>query len=242
MYEGDSYEGSETENCEVVDNVSEETSDVQETVTESVFEEISDKNAISSEKENTTVTENTFAQSIERSEHPPNSLFETQEGRFRTDDKGNVHMYFDEESEKWRLTPDNLYEVNGYIYQTDEQGRIERVIGDVNTRDGGRKSLNASVEDMQENDQRGHVIADRLDGSNRVDNLVAMPAELNNGDYRALETKLAEAKQAGHDVQVDIDISYDDESRRPNGVIVAYSIDGNEEAVMFEYADYEGKE
>ena len=137
-------------------------------------------------------------------------------------------MDYDKEQGKWSLKENTTYEVNGYKYETDDKGRIEHVEGDLYMKDGERSSLNATVEDMEENDDRGHIVADRFNGSNRIDNLIAQDSGINRGEYKALENELAKAVDEGHDVHVEYEIYYDEESdsKRPEEITVKYTVDG----------------
>lgn len=160
----------------------------------------------------------------QESELPPQKAITTEEGKVRTDDNGKVHMY--REDGQWKLMPNCEYTSQGYDYQTDDKGRITHVEGTLRLSDESRKSLNAKVEDMEESDQRGHIIADRFDASNRIDNLVPQLAEVNQGEYKALENKMADAVADGHTVDVEYDVLYEDDSKRPTGIYVQYWIDG----------------
>lgn len=156
--------------------------------------------------------------------------------RFRTDDNGERYMDYDKENGKWTLKENTAYEVNGYKYETDDNGRIEHVEGNLYMKDGDRASLNADVEDMEEGDDRGHIVADRFNGSNKIDNLVAQSSEVNRGEYKALENELAKAVDEGHDVHVEYEIYYDEESesKRPEEITVKYTIDGVTKTRIFE--------
>ena len=49
-------------------------------------------------------------------------------------------------------------------------------------------------------DQRGHLIADRFNGSNGLENIVAMGGEVNQKAYAAIEQKCADALADGAEV------------------------------------------
>ena len=171
----------------------------------------------------------------------PNSKVNIDGNYYRTDDKGNIHMYYDKDDKDapWKLVPDNKYTVNGYEYTTDSKERIVEAKGTITPRDDSRDSLNAKVEDMKENDQRGHVIADVNNGSNRIDNLVAMDKDLNTGKYEDLEKELNKAAK-DHDVKATYTLIYNEnnDTKRPDAIAVNYTIDGEEYHAMF-YNDSE---
>lgn len=172
----------------------------------------------------------------EGQKYESNSVINEDGERFRTDDNGERYMDYDKEAGKWSLKENTAYEVNGYKYETDDKGRIEHVEGDLYLKDGDRASLNADVEDMEEMDDRGHIIADRFNGSNRIDNLVAQNSEVNRGEYKSLENELAKAVDEGHDVHVEYEVYYDEESesKRPEEITVKYTIDGVTNTRTFE--------
>lgn len=147
-----------------------------------------------------------------------------QRRRFRQDDNGQNHMYYDTEHHSWRLSPNCKYQKNGYNYQTDEHGRIIHADGKLHFREGSRQSLNASVEDMLPGDQRGHLFADLFGGSNQVDNLIAQMGEVNQGRFRSFERTLAEAMSRNETVYVRFAVRYEDDSRRPSEIRAYYSI------------------
>lgn len=152
---------------------------------------------------------------------------------YRTDDKGDIHMYKDDNG--WHLMPNTEYTSKGYTYRTDANGHIEYASGTIKDTDEGRKSLNDKVEGMEKGDQRGHVIADRFGASNRIDNLVPMMSEVNQGKYKSLEDHLAKESE-NHDVRAEYFITYPKEGNtaRPESITVHYSIDGEESEATFD--------
>lgn len=139
-----------------------------------------------------------------------------------------------------QLLPNNVYSVNGYEYRTDELGRIVEASGELRlkTREN-RKTINENMEDIargdaKETDDRGHLIADQFDGSNKIDNLVPMDANLNRGEFKALENKLASAVEDGKEVKITIEPEYSGDSYRPDRFMVTYSINGDEHITVFE--------
>lgn len=142
---------------------------------------------------------------------------------YRVDDNGNPHMKRGDDKE-YHVLPNTKYVVNGYTYQTDENGRIIHAEGFFKVKDGERASLNAKVADMGKNDQRGHIIADILCGSNRNDNLVAQLQVINQQRYKVLESNLVTMIDSGHSVYGEYSIQYTDDSKRPSSITVNYTI------------------
>ena len=81
-------------------------------------------------------------------------------------------------------------------------------------------------------DDRGHLIADRFNGSGELENLVPMEGKLNKGDYAKLEDTLAEAVKDGADVRMKVEPVYSGYSNRPDEFRVSYTIDGDKEVVV----------
>lgn len=136
------------------------------------------------------------------------------------------------------------YESKGYKYRTDDQGRIVSAEGQLRIKEHqGRLQIPDSMEkigrgyEMNEDD-RGHLIGDQFDGSNRFDNLVPMHKELNRGDYKKLECKAASAVKDGKEVYLKVEPRYEGESARPSMFKVTITIDGEKSILYF---DNEGK-
>lgn len=136
------------------------------------------------------------------------------------------------------LLPNTTYFVNGYEYKTDHLGRIISSSGEIHLTDRtDRKTINESISNIGKGDERltdarGHLIADRFDGSYKIENLVPMDATLNNGDYKAMENKLADAVKDGKETTLKVEPIYEGDSHRPSTFLATYSIDGVE-SVMF---------
>lgn len=155
---------------------------------------------------------------------------------------GKAH-YYDDNGNLYRvendLTPNNEYEINGYKYKTDEQGRIVSAEGTLHLKDrDGRLTIKDSIEDIgkgdqKEGDDRGHLIGDQFDGSNGLENMVPQDANINRNDFRNFENELAKAVKDGKEVTVKVEPIYDGDSRRPDAIVVTYSIDGEESVRVF---------
>lgn len=168
----------------------------------------------------------------------PTSIITTPEGRFRTDDNGNPHMYYDKENKQWKLIPNNSYDSSGYHYETDENGRITHVEGNLRLNLDGRQSLNAKLEDMKPGDERGHIIADIFCGSNQIDNLVPQTFEVNHGGYKAMENDIhaflkegQEHPELNREVRAEYEMIYSDDIKRPEKLCVRVVMYENGKAV-----------
>lgn len=151
--------------------------------------------------------------------------------------------YYDDNGKLYRvendLEPNSEYEINGYKYKTDEQGRIVSAEGTLHMKErDGRLVIKDSIEDIgkgdqKENDDRGHLIGDQFDGSNGLENMIPQDADINRNDFRNFENELAKEVKDGKEVKVKIEPIYDGDSRRPDAIVVTYSIDGEESVRVF---------
>ena len=151
--------------------------------------------------------------------------------------------YHDDNGVKYRegdsLIPNNEFEINGYKYRTDDKGRVVSAEGQLHVKDHeGRREMDSrsAVDkgDMKKTDDRGHLIADRFNGSGGIENLVPMDSELNqHGDYNKMENTLAEAVQDGAKVELKVEPVYEGNSTRPSEFRVTYSIDGEKEVAVY---------
>lgn len=162
----------------------------------------------------------------------PNTVYDIDGERHYTDDNGDVYRVNND------LVADNSYEINGYKYETDDHGRIVSAEGKLQLRSRDRLTIKDSIEDIgkgdeKETDNKGHVIADRFNGSNGLENIVAQDANLNCVDYNKFETQLAKEVSAGKDVHMRVDLDYPGKSYRPDSFIVSYSINGEEFVMVF---------
>lgn len=149
------------------------------------------------------------------------------------DDNGNLYRVEN------NLCPNNMYEINGYIYETDDKGRIASAEGKLYLKDREeRLPIKDSIEtigkgDQKEGDDRGHLIGDQFNGSNGLENMIPQDADINRKDYRNFENELAKEVKDGKEVYVKIEVIYSEDSRRPEAVVVNYSIDGKESSRLF---------
>ena len=151
--------------------------------------------------------------------------------------------HFDDNGVKYRegdtLIPNNEFEINGYKYRTDDKGRVVSAEGQLQVKDHERRrdmDPRSAVDkgEMRETDDRGHLIADRFNGSGGIENLVPMDSELNqHGDYMKMENTLADAMQDGAKVELKVEPVYESNSTRPSEFKVTYTIDGEKEVAVF---------
>lgn len=161
-------------------------------------------------------------------ELPPNSKMKIEGKTYYTDDNGNVYRV------ESRLLPKTEYQINGYRYKTDSEGKIISASGKIQKKDhDGRPAITSTMDEVGRGDQkvtddRGHLIADRFNGGNGLENLIPMDSELNRkgGDYYKLEDYLADAVESGAGVYVDIEVLYDEDSARPTEFRIIVIIDG----------------
>lgn len=152
-------------------------------------------------------------------------------------------QYFDDNGKKYRqgdmLEVNNKFEVNGYSYETDSKSRVISVEGELQVKNHkGRNEMPDSRDtvahgEMKPTDDRGHLIADRFNGSGELENLVPMEGKLNKGDYAKLENTLAEAMNDGADVRLKVEVIYEGDSTRPTEFRMSYSIDGEKDTIIF---------
>lgn len=154
-----------------------------------------------------------------------------------------VKYYYDDNGTLYRmeneLLPNNEYEINKYKYKTDEQGRITSAEGTLHMKDRvERLPIKDSIEDIGKGDQkdgddRGHLIGDQFDGSNGLENMIPQDASINRNDFKNFENELAKEVKDGKEVKVLIEPIYDGDSRRPDAIVVTYSIDGEQSVRIF---------
>ena len=176
-----------------------------------------------------------------------NNTFKTSEGGdsdSQTEYIGSeLQEYRDDNGHLYRqgidLLPNNEYTINDYHYKTDDQGRIVEASGKLHLRNReGRLEIKDSKKDIgkgdeKETDDRGHLIADRFDGSNGLENMVPQDGKINKGDFNQFESQLAEKVGSGCDVRVKVEPIYEGDSHRPDVIAVSYSIDGKQGTRVF---------
>ena len=145
--------------------------------------------------------------------------------------KGNWNKALNSE-----LKPNTIYKVDDYSYFTDEAGRVNKVSGELKleTKDRNVYQQGKSVDvknGIKGDDQGGHIIARVFNGPGEQINYVPQTAKLNNGEWKSMEKKWKDALFEGKKVEVDIQIIYDSNSKRPKRFLVEYKI-SNEPTVQ----------
>lgn len=96
--------------------------------------------------------------------------------------------------------------------------------------DGDRNSYQqrrAGGRDRLPTDDGGHFIATVFRGPGERINLAPMDFNLNRGAWKAMENTWSEALQNGKQVEITIDVSYAEGTRRPAYFIVKYTVSGS---------------
>lgn len=162
----------------------------------------------------------------------PRSSYFVDGAKCSTDDLGKVYRVGDD------LVPDSTYEINGYRYATDSKGRITSAEGMLHLKTHeGRLTIHDTLEKIGKGfekllDERGHLIADRFDGSAGMENIVAMNGKVNREAFVKIEDKCADALKLGKEVYYKVEPIYEGSSHRPSAFAITDIIDG-EETVTF---------
>ncbi|MBE5869863.1 MAG: hypothetical protein E7294_01175 [Lachnospiraceae bacterium] len=135
----------------------------------------------------------------------PNSEYELNGYKYKTDEKGRI------------------VSAEGTLHLKTREGRlpIKDSIDDI------------GKGDQKEGDDRGHLIGDQFDGSNGLENMIPQDADINRNDFKNFENELADAVRDGKEVYVKIEPIYEGDSRRPVAIVVTYTIDGEESVRVF---------
>ena len=162
----------------------------------------------------------------------PNNTYILNEITYKTDDNGSIY------SIDGKLLPNITYELNGNIYTTDERGRIihceaKPIRSPENPRDT-EAQRQAGSEDRKPNDQGGHIVSRDLNGDGGIGNLVAMDSKINQSDYKRMENDIKAALDEGKDVTAKIDLTYNNDSERPDKIIVTVTADGKDTVYKFD--------
>ena len=156
-------------------------------------------------------------------------------------EESSAESHFDS---AYELKANESYEVNGYRYETDDRGRIEHCEGKLQLENGKRNpdhQRKAGGEDRLDTDDGDHLIAARFNGSSKVDNIVPMDAQVNRGDYKAMEEEWARELKKGNSVEVNIDVSYPDNGKRPDSIDVDYKVTEPDGTTWYDYKHFDNK-
>lgn len=185
--------------------------------------------------------------------HPfKNSIEKTDGIRKKIDNLANskniIHSPKGSKSTGWNkqlnreLKPNTWHHIgDNHYYKTDELGRVDNVTARLEAKITGRnvdeqirsvyqKDGNWSGKMLDgrttQRDDGGHLIANVLGGAGEQINYVPMLANLNRGAYKNMENTLVKALNQGKQVCIDIKLIYKGNSKRPDKLIVHYTIDG----------------
>ncbi len=129
-------------------------------------------------------------------------------------------------------TPSTIYKVNGrHTYKTDKYGRPESVQSKVELKDLDTTARNYYQQCKIgkcgiDGDEGGHLIATKLGGPGEAINLVPQNFNLNRGEWKKLENEWGKAAVDGKKVDIDIQLKYTGDNKRPDSFEVRYVIDG----------------
>lgn len=162
----------------------------------------------------------------------PNNSFVLNEITYKTDDNGNIYCI------DGKLQPNITYELNGNIYTTDERGRIiyceaKPVRSPENSRDVDAQQQ-AGGENRRPNDQGGHIVGRDMNGDGGIGNLIAMDSRINQSDYKRMENDIKSALDEGKDVTTKTEMTYNDDSERPDKITVTVTVDGKDTIYKFD--------
>ncbi|WP_232785481.1 DNA/RNA non-specific endonuclease [Mycobacteroides chelonae] len=135
--------------------------------------------------------------------------------------------------------PNTLYNVDDrFHYNTDDQSRVGHAHADLDAssaadRNGYQQRI-AGGPDRLPGDEGGHIFGSQFGGPGEAINITAMRDTLNsvgNREYYNLEGDWRTYIDEGKKVSVEVDISYPDNSRRPEMYSVRTYVDGNLDSV-----------
>lgn len=150
----------------------------------------------------------------------------------KLDDNGRPYY------ENGELLPDNEYVLNGNTYRTDDHGRIvnseaKPQLSPENPRDLDAQRK-AGGEDRKPDDQGGHIVGRDMNGDSGIGNIVPMDSRINQSDYKRMENDIKNELKEGKDVTVKTEMTYTDDSKRPDKIKVTVESDGKKTEYTFD--------
>ena len=147
-----------------------------------------------------------------------------------------------------KLPPSVTIQENGYTFKSDAQGRVASAEGRLATAaaDPGRSSAGQRLQrevgwdDRLKLDHGGHLIGHRFGGPEALHNLFAQDGNSNTGEYKKLENSWAKNVEAGHNVDVKVQLQYGDDGVRPTHVSATTRINGGPPKVRVFENTYKG--
>lgn len=148
---------------------------------------------------------------------PPNAIIVVQDAN----GKGFTRV---ETDERGRITKVSRQKIE----LADKSQRTNETLQTIDKKDGRRDT------DGNKLDDGGHLVADEFGGASEETNLVPMDSEVNrHGEWRKMERDIEKElnKESPSDVtNFEIEIDYDDDSQRPSGFTVSYTIGEGEKS------------
>lgn len=147
------------------------------------------------------------------------------------------------------LNNKNLFDENKpgeYQYSEGQYGKTAQ--GQLVLQKGERNlyaQRQAGGNDRLVNDDGGHLIGTRFNGSGKLENIDAQNSNLNRGSYKAYENQLAEQVENGDKVFLHVDTFKSNDSERPDaymGYAVSESQDGSRSWDAFSYTNASSNE
>ncbi len=114
------------------------------------------------------------------------------------------------------------------IELSDKSQRTGETLQTVDKKDGRRDENGNKLDDG------GHLVADEFGGSSEETNLVPMDSEVNrHGEWRKMERDMEKELNKVPPSEIkdfEVELEYDDDSSRPSGFTVSYTVDNGETA------------
>lgn len=163
---------------------------------------------------------------------PDKRIVSEPEKTVRYDDNGDVYI------SDGKLIQNNTYTLNECRYETDDHGRIVLCEDKPQITPENGRDLNAQKDvggnDRKENDQGGHIVARDMNGDPGQGNIVAMDQRINQSDYKRMENYVKTSLDDGKAVSRITDLSYSNDSERPDRINTSVVVDGKETKYSFD--------
>lgn len=119
---------------------------------------------------------------------------------------------------------------NAFSYTTDELSRVVLAAATLTLRKPGSRNKRAQrfLRDKLDGDDAGHLVARVLGGIGNELNLAPMLRDVNQRQMARMEKRWKEAIDQGKTVDLEIELEYEDESRRPTEFVVSYKVEGQQ--------------
>ncbi|QJE99142.1 DNA/RNA non-specific endonuclease [Luteolibacter luteus] len=118
--------------------------------------------------------------------------------------------------------------LNGYHYVLDQFKRVIKCTGRLRLEPEQKRNRKAQAEagipNREPKDQGGHIIARIFGGSRDEINHIAQDGNFNNSAYKSLEYSWAKTIKEGKTVDVEIQLIYKGNSKRPHALVVSTTI------------------